>query len=205
MPPRATEGDLSTDDESAPINPDDRGRCSQWVRLDEGEPSDESDARSWRTLLCVLAAMVAIGHVQYTWTLFVASYVEALGTTSTAVQFGFSVFVIFQTCSVLAIGLALDRAWLRVVMIVGSVLVGLGLGGLSIAATVPTLYVSCALAGVGVGSVYNGCIASAVGIFPARRGLVAGVVAAGYGSGSFFTVGPVQTMVAAQGLSLIHI
>ena len=81
----------------------------------------------------------------------------------------------------------------------GSILAAIGLGGLSIASSLPVLLASCALMGIGVGSVYNGCVATSVRVFPARRGLVAGVVAAGYGAGSLFTVGTIERMIREQG------
>ena len=132
----------STDDESAPMK----------RPAAEDEP-ELPPAAAWKALVCLFLAMVAIGHCQYTWTLFVASFAEALSASTAAVQAGFSVFVICQTGSVLAVGLAVGRARLRSAMQVGSVLVALGLGGLSAAATLPQLYASCALLGVGVGAV----------------------------------------------------
>jgi len=161
--------------------------------------SEDDSAEGFRALACVTVAMIAIGHCQYTWTLFVSSYADALSASTASVQAGFSAFVIFQTGSVLAIGVLLDRSRLRVAMQVGSVLVFLGLFGLSVVSSLMMLWVSCCLMGTGVGCVYNGCVATSVAIFPARRGLVAGVVAAGYGAGSLFTIGPIQSAIGSIG------
>lgn len=161
--------------------------------------SEEDSAEGCCSLACVTVAMIAIGHCQYTWTLFVASYTDSLSVSIASVQVGFSVFVILQTTSVLAIGVALDRSRLRAAMIAGSVLVGIGLFGLSVASSLGTLWLSCGLMGVGVGSVYNGCVSTSVSLFPARRGLVAGIVAAGYGAGSLFTIGPIESAIGSIG------
>ena len=50
------------------------------------EAKTEDATQAWRALGAVTIAMIGIGHCQYTWTLFVASYAEALAVTTAAVQ-----------------------------------------------------------------------------------------------------------------------
>src|SRR5207244_3025910 len=52
------------------------------------------------------------------------------------------------------------------------------------ATTLPQLYFFYVLAGIGAAFVYSGCVGSAVKWFPNRRGLAAGIIAAGFGGGT---------------------
>ena len=56
-----------------------------------------------------------------------------------------------------------------------------------------------ALAGVGAGVVYGTATGNALKWFPDRRGLAAGLTAAGFGVGAAFTVIPIANMIHASG------
>ena len=57
-----------------------------------------------------------------------------------------------------------------------------------------------AIGGIGAGAVYGTCVGNALKWFPDRRGLAAGLTAAGFGAGSALTIIPIQTMIADQRL-----
>ena len=61
------------------------------------------------------------------------------------------------------------------------------------------LYVAAAIGGIGAGAVYGTCIGNALKWFPDRRGLAAGLTAAGFGAGSALTIIPIQNMIAGSG------
>src|SRR5205085_5178196 len=61
------------------------------------------------------------------------------------------------------------------------------------------LYISAAIGGVGAGAVYGTCVGNALKWFPDRRGLAAGLTAAGFGAGSALTVLPIQAIIKASG------
>ena len=61
------------------------------------------------------------------------------------------------------------------------------------------LYVAAAIGGVGAGVVYGTCVGNALKWFPDRRGLAAGLTAAGFGAGSALTVIPIANMIATSG------
>jgi OFA family oxalate/formate antiporter-like MFS transporter len=55
------------------------------------------------------------------------------------------------------------------------------------------------IAGIGAGAVYGTCVGNALKWFPDKRGLAAGITAAGFGAGSALTVAPIQAMIANSG------
>jgi OFA family oxalate/formate antiporter-like MFS transporter len=61
------------------------------------------------------------------------------------------------------------------------------------------LYFAAALGGIGAGGVYGTCIGNAVKWFPGRRGLAAGLTAAGFGAGSALTIIPIAAMIKSSG------
>jgi len=61
------------------------------------------------------------------------------------------------------------------------------------------LYIAAAIGGIGAGAVYGTCIGNALKWFPDRRGLCAGLTAAGFGAGSALTIIPIQQVIAGAG------
>jgi OFA family oxalate/formate antiporter-like MFS transporter len=61
------------------------------------------------------------------------------------------------------------------------------------------LYVGAAVGGIGAGVVYGGSVGNALKWFPDRRGLAAGLTAAGFGAGSALTVIPIANMIRSSG------
>ena len=70
----------------------------------------------------------------------------------------------------------------------------------SVADSLPLLYLGAAIGGIGAGAVYGTCVGNALKWFPDRRGLAAGLTAAGFGAGSALTVIPIANMIAVAGL-----
>jgi OFA family oxalate/formate antiporter-like MFS transporter len=60
-------------------------------------------------------------------------------------------------------------------------------------------YLGMIVAGIGAGAVYGTCVGNALKWFPDRRGLAAGITAAGFGAGSALTVAPIQAMIRDSG------
>jgi len=61
------------------------------------------------------------------------------------------------------------------------------------------LYVGAAIGGIGAGVIYGGSVGNALKWFPDRRGLAAGLTAAGFGAGSAVTVVPIANMIQSSG------
>src|SRR5260221_13628418 len=61
------------------------------------------------------------------------------------------------------------------------------------------LSLAAAIGGIGAGAVYGPCVGNALKWFPDRRGLAAGLTAAGFGAGSALTIIPIQSMIKGSG------
>jgi OFA family oxalate/formate antiporter-like MFS transporter len=69
----------------------------------------------------------------------------------------------------------------------------------SVADSLPLLYLGAAIGGIGAGVIYGGSVGNALKWFPDRRGLAAGLTAAGFGAGSALTVIPIANMIQSSG------
>src|SRR6202142_1824920 len=69
----------------------------------------------------------------------------------------------------------------------------------SMADSLTVLYLGAAVGGIGTGAVYGTCVGNALKWVPGRRGLAAGLTAAGFGAGAAATVIPISHMITADG------
>jgi len=153
----------------------------------------------WMQLFMGIVCMVMIANLQYGWTLFVNPIADKYGWTKSAIQVAFSIFVLTETWLVPVEGYLVDRFGPRPVVLVGGLLCGIGWVLNSLATSLSALYVAAAISGVGAGAVYGTCVGNALKWFPDRRGLAAGLTAAGFGAGSALTVLPIQAVIKSMG------
>ncbi|HEX4271595.1 MAG TPA: oxalate/formate MFS antiporter [Rhizomicrobium sp.] len=150
-------------------------------------------------LIVGIVCMVMIANLQYGWNLFVNPISKAHHWSRAEIQVAFSVFVLAETWLVPVEGWFVDRFGPRIVVMVGGLLVGLAWAIDSIAASLPVLYVAAAISGIGAGAVYGTCLGNALKWFVGRRGLAAGMTAAGFGAGAAATVVPIHQVIEAHG------
>jgi len=150
-------------------------------------------------LLVGIVCMVMIANLQYGWTLFVNPIDQKFHWGRPSIQVAFSIFVLFETWLVPVEGWLVDRFGPRIVVLVGGILVAIAWALNSVADTLSMLYVAAAIGGIGAGAVYGTCIGNALKWFPDRRGLAAGLTAAGFGAGSALTIIPIQGMIQSHG------
>ncbi|WP_427912686.1 oxalate/formate MFS antiporter [Ramlibacter sp. MMS24-I3-19] len=164
-------------------------------------PVDEapSNAYRWGQLVMGIVCMAMIANLQYGWTLFVAPMESKNHWGLTAIQFAFSIFVVVETWLVPVEGWLVDKFGPRPVIAGGAILVALAWVLNSYATSITALYVAAAIAGLGAGAVYGTCVGNALKWFPDRRGLAAGLTAAGFGAGSALTVIPIANMIQSSG------
>ena len=155
--------------------------------------------RRWVQLLVGILAMVMVANLQYGWTLFVTPIDARHHWGKAAIQVAFTVFVLFETWLVPFEAYLVDRFGPGLLVGLGGVLVGLAWSVNSVASSLPVLYLGGALGGIGAGIVYGTAVGNALKWFPDRRGLAAGLTAAGFGAGSAATVIPISNMIASSG------
>jgi OFA family oxalate/formate antiporter-like MFS transporter len=153
----------------------------------------------WLQLVAGIICMVMIANLQYGWTLFVSPIDEKYHWGRAAIQVAFTIFVLTETWLVPVEGWLVDRFGPKIVVFVGGVLVAIAWAMNSAADTLTMLYLAAAIGGIGAGGVYGTCIGNALKWFPDRRGLAAGLTAAGFGAGSALTIIPIQGMIQASG------
>lgn len=153
----------------------------------------------WVQLIIGIVCMSMIANLQYGWTLFVNPIDDKFHWGRSAIQVAFTIFVLTETWLVPIEGYLVDKFGPRPVVFFGGLLCGLGWVLNSQAETLTMLYFAAAVSGVGAGAVYGTCVGNALKWFPDRRGLAAGLTAAGFGAGSALTVIPIAKMIAAQG------
>jgi OFA family oxalate/formate antiporter-like MFS transporter len=142
-----------------------------------------------------------IANLQYGWTFFVPDIQKTFQWERGEIQIAFTLFVLLETWLVPIEGWFVDKWGPKLVVLVGGILSGLGWVMNSYATTLGGLtgfYVAQIVAGIGAGGVYGTCIGNALRWFPERRGLAAGLTAAGFGAGSALTVAPIQNMIAGK-------
>jgi OFA family oxalate/formate antiporter-like MFS transporter len=143
--------------------------------------------------------MIMVANLQYGWTLFVGPIGDKYHWTKAAIQVTFTIFVLFETWLVPAEGYLVDRFGPRLMVVGGGVLCGLAWTINSFASSLGMFYFAAVLGGIGAGAVYGTCIGNAVKWFPVRRGLAAGLTAAGFGMGSALTIIPIAKMIKSAG------
>jgi len=153
----------------------------------------------WIQLAAAVAAMVMISNLQYAWTLFVRPIQEATGWKLSQLQWGFTLFIIFETWIMPLEGWLIDRIGPRVFLSIAGLLCGVGWASLGSVRTLGELYLYYSIAGVGAAFVYSGAVATALKWFPDRRGLAAGIIAAGFGSGAALFIPLIAHLIAADG------
>ena len=156
----------------------------------------------WIQLAAGVTAMIVISNFQYAFTLFTPGLKQQFANVPySEIALIYTLFILFETWPVPVAGYFIDKFGIRNLMLIGSVLILLGwtLGGL-FATSVFHLYICYgALAGTGAGIIYIATVANAVKWFPDRRGLAAGLTAAGFGGGSALTLIPISGSIASMG------
>ena len=158
-----------------------------------------SDTYRWAQLAIGVAAMVMIANYQYGWTFFVPDIQKTFGWDRASIQWAFTLFVLFETWLVPVEGWFVDKYGPRIVVFIGGVLCAIGWAINAQATTLNGYYLGMIVAGIGAGGVYGTCVGNALKWFPDKRGLAAGITAAGFGAGSALTVAPIQAMIKDSG------
>ena len=169
------------------------------IATESGTVARASEATRWGQLIFGIVCMVMIANLQYGWTLFVNPIDQKYHWGRAAIQVAFTIFVLTETWLVPIEGYLIDKFGPKIMVGGSGVLVALAWYINSIADSLFLLYVGAAIGGIGAGVIYGASVGNALKWFPDRRGLAAGLTAAGFGAGSALTVIPIANMIATSG------
>jgi OFA family oxalate/formate antiporter-like MFS transporter len=169
------------------------------IAASASEQSAVSTSARWWQLICGIVCMVMIANLQYGWNLFVNPIDGKYHWGRAEIQVAFTLFVLTETWLVPVEGWFVDRFGPRIVVMVGGVLVAIAWIINSVADSLPLLYTAAIISGIGAGAVYGTCVGNALKWFSDRRGLAAGLTAAGFGAGAAATVVPIQYVIGNYG------
>jgi len=167
--------------------------------MGNGELPAKGYHNRWAQLTFGIICMALVANLQYAWTLFVSPLEAKNHWGLSAIQLSFSIFILVETWLVPVEGWLVDKYGPRPVIAFGAILAALGWTIDSYATTLPQLYFAAVIAGIGAGCVYGTCVGNALKWFPDKRGLAAGLTAAGFGAGAAVTVIPIASMIQTSG------
>jgi OFA family oxalate/formate antiporter-like MFS transporter len=167
--------------------------------LESDDARERMKTGRWVQLTLGILCMVMIANLQYGWTLFVDPIGAKYHWVRKDIQWAFTAFVAAETWLVPVEGYLVDRFGPKLVVIFGGVLVAVGWSMNSVADSLGMLYFGQIVGGIGAGAVYGTCVGNALKWFPERRGLAAGLTAAGFGAGAALTVAPISWLIHAKG------
>ncbi|MGB8895183.1 MAG: oxalate/formate MFS antiporter [Pseudolabrys sp.] len=169
------------------------------IAAGSAEKARVSEGTRWGQLVFGIICMVMIANLQYGWTLFVGPIDQKYHWGRAAIQVAFTIFVLTETWLVPIEGYLIDKFGPRAMISGSGVLVAIAWVINSVADSLFLLYLGAAIGGIGAGVIYGGSVGNALKWFPDRRGLAAGLTAAGFGAGSALTVIPIANMIASSG------
>src|SRR3954454_5052490 len=153
----------------------------------------------WSQLTFAVLSTVMLANMQYGWTLFVNPMHDANGWSRASIQVAFTIMIFVNTWLSPVEGWLVDRYGPRPVVMVGAVCSAVSWVINSEAHSIAVLYSSAIVGGLAIGCVFGTCMGTALKWFPDRRGLAAGMIAAGYGLGDALTAAPLALMIQQSG------
>jgi MFS transporter, OFA family, oxalate/formate antiporter len=158
-----------------------------------------SDATRWGQLVFGIICMVMTANLQYGWTLFVTPIDNKYHWGRASIQIAFSIFVLAETWLVPFEGYLIDKFGPKLMVGIAGGLIAIAWAMNSYADSLTLLYAGAIIGGVGAGIIYGASVGNALKWFPDRRGLAAGLTAAGFGAGSALTIVPIANLIKSDG------
>lgn len=161
--------------------------------------ASKPSSNRWLQLILGIVCMASVANLQYGWTLFVLPIQHKFGWSKADIQVAFTLFILLETWLVPFEGYIVDRIGPRWVVMFGGFCTFLAWFIDSNATTLGMLYLGGAVGGIAGGAVYGTCVGNALKWFPDKRGLCAGLTAAGFGAGAAITIAPIRSMIESSG------
>jgi OFA family oxalate/formate antiporter-like MFS transporter len=145
-----------------------------------------SDSRinRWLVLTSSVIINLCIGSA-YAWSVFQKPLIDVFHWSTSDTSLVFTISFGIVPLAMIVAGKIQDKVGPKTVILVGGFLFGGGILGAGFTHSLAVLYTTYGItAGIGMGTVYACTVANTVKLFPDRRGLASGLVAAGFGSGA---------------------
>jgi len=153
----------------------------------------------WSQLTFAVLSTVMLANMQYGWTLFVNPMHDENGWSRASIQVAFTIMIFVNTWLSPFEGWLVDQYGPRPVVMTGAVCAAISWVINSEAHSLSVLYLSAIVGGLAIGCVFGTCMGTALKWFPDKRGLAAGMIAAGYGLGAALTAAPLALMIGHDG------
>lgn len=159
----------------------------------------------WGQLALGIACVVAIANLQYGWTLFIHPIHQKYGWSITAIQWTFTIAITTEAFVAAPLGGRLiDRFGPKLSSLSG-LLIALAWQINSVADDLMLFYCAAVISGLGTGLVFAAAYGNALKWFPDRRGLAAGLTAAGFAGGGAATVVPLASTIQSSGYEAAYL
>ncbi|MDQ2056188.1 MFS transporter [Halobellus sp. H-GB7] len=159
--------------------------------------SRKRSTRRWLFVALGAAVMGGAGTYQFVWSSLSAAVGARIPASQTALGTVFTLFVVAQTLVQLPAGSIRDRYGPRKLLFAAAALMFAGYAGLGVAPTLPVVYASYAIGGLGAGIAYTVAVNTPVKWFDEYRGLATGIVSMAYGGVSFVVIPLVRGAIDA--------
>ncbi|MDD4239303.1 MAG: OFA family MFS transporter [Desulfotomaculaceae bacterium] len=163
-------------------------------------------SKRWIVLVASVLINLCIGS-GYAWSVFARpmvdhlSLVTGVAVTAGAATLAFTISNLFGPVTMILGGSIQDKFGPRWVIFAGAFVFGGGVFLTGFTTSTTWLYLSYGtLMGLGMGLIYSCTIANTVKFFPDKRGLVAGLATAGYGTGSILVPPLANSMINSMGI-----
>lgn len=159
------------------------------------------NSKRWLYLvLCIV--MNACAGILYAWSVFQKPFAAQINASAADISLSFTFMLALGSLVPIVVGKALDYVQPRHVLMLGGILFGCGLAGLSCVNSLASLYIFSTITGLGLSMVYPaGTVSNIVRFFPDRRGLAAGLLTAGASLGAIIWAPLAVVLIEQNGLS----
>jgi len=157
------------------------------------------DSKRWFFLVTCMVINVCIGFA-YGWSVFQKPLIQQFNASTPDISMVFTLIMGASAMPMALAGKVQEYVEPRQVILAGGILLGAGVMGIGYSSTMGGLYVGGLLAGLGIGVVYPGTVANMMRFFPERKGLAAGLLAAGMGAGAVVLAPLAATLIQSHGI-----
>ena len=183
----------------------------------KGNMTSENPPNRWLILFASLIINICIGSI-YAWSVFQKPLMDILLTSASDTALAFSLSLGIAPIVMIIAGRIQDAIGPKPVIFAGGIIFGTAMALTGFVTNLTMLYLTYGiLGGAGIGAIYACTVANTVKFFPDKRGLAAGLVVAGFGSGAVlfaplsswlieqYTVLPVFKMLGVAFVALISL